>query len=194
MPSESAISVSVIEHRSSTWYQSVLLRASRDTSRPTMMPTLPRPTAATRSVNPSRPLVQAADLLFGPAQRGRVLAQLVLQRQRLGVLLGLGEGGLADVDDRVPAPVTSGDLSASRPGRPARALTHRRTRPRRGRPGRPARSSPRAGPAPAAGPARAACSSGLARSAHLRPGQAGGIALPSNHACRFTPPEVVARS
>ena len=61
MPSASAISVSVTEHRSSTWYQSVLLRASRDTSRPTMMPTLPRPTAATRSVNPSRPLVLAAD-------------------------------------------------------------------------------------------------------------------------------------
>ena len=61
MPSASAISVSVTEHKSSTWYQSVLLRASRDTSRPTMMPTLPRPTAATRSVNPSRPLVVAAD-------------------------------------------------------------------------------------------------------------------------------------
>ena len=61
MPSAPAISVSVTEQTSSTWYQSVLLRASRDTSRPTMMPTLPRPTAATRLVNPSPPLVLAAD-------------------------------------------------------------------------------------------------------------------------------------
>ena len=45
-----------------------------------------------------------------------------------------------------------------------------------------------------AGPAPAACSSGLPRSAHPGPGQAGGTALPSVHACRFTPPEVVARS
>jgi len=55
------LDANLVTGRSSTWYQSVLLRARRDTSRPTMMPALPRPTAATRSVKPSRPAVLAAD-------------------------------------------------------------------------------------------------------------------------------------
>ena len=64
-------------------------------------------------------LIDHGDLLLAPAQLGRVPPQLVLQGQRLGVLLGLGQGGLADVDDRVPPPVRGGDLPVPRRRAPA---------------------------------------------------------------------------
>ncbi len=57
MPSESAISVSVSAHRSSSWYQSALRRASRETSIPSTIPTRPSPTSATSPWKPSRPSV-----------------------------------------------------------------------------------------------------------------------------------------
>jgi hypothetical protein len=60
-PSASAINVSVSAHRSSSWYQSVLLRASRDASIPSTMPTLPSPTSATSSRNPVRALAEAPE-------------------------------------------------------------------------------------------------------------------------------------
>ncbi len=62
----------------------------------------PQPPAGTGR-RPGQVLIDHADLLLAPAQLGRMPPQLVLQRQRLGILLGLGQGGLADIDDRVPA-------------------------------------------------------------------------------------------
>ena len=49
------------------------------------------------------------------------LGQVVLAGRGLGVVLHLGEGGLADVDDRGPRQVRGGDLIAHRrpPSRPA---------------------------------------------------------------------------
>ena len=61
MPSASAISVSVIPARSSSRYQSALLRASRETSSARTIPTCPRPTWAASSANPERPVALAPD-------------------------------------------------------------------------------------------------------------------------------------
>src|SRR6478752_5004278 len=61
MPSASAISVSVIPAKSSSRYQSALLRASRDTSSAKTIPTSPSPTCAASSANPDRPVALAAE-------------------------------------------------------------------------------------------------------------------------------------
>src|SRR6478752_1491526 len=61
MPSASAISVSVIPAKSSSRYQSALLRASRDTSSAKTIPTCPSPTCAASSANPARPAALAPD-------------------------------------------------------------------------------------------------------------------------------------
>jgi hypothetical protein len=117
--------------------------------------------------------------MLAPAQLSRVPPQLVLQRQRLGILLGLRESGLPDIDDRVPVPVSSRNLPAARSGQP---LTHGRSLPHPARPLRPTRSSPPAVPAPAAGPALAASPSRPLCPAHPDPGQAGSKELSSMHA------------
>ena len=59
MPSVSAISVSLIPARSSSRYQSALLRASREHSSDSTMPTFPSPTWAASSANPERPAALA---------------------------------------------------------------------------------------------------------------------------------------
>jgi hypothetical protein len=55
----SAISVSVIPAKSSSRYQSALLRASREHSSDNTMPTWPSPTCAANSANPDRPATLA---------------------------------------------------------------------------------------------------------------------------------------
>src|ERR1035438_1372447 len=54
MPSLSPISVSVMPHRSSRRYQSALLRARRETSRPSTIPIWPKATSAVMRANPER--------------------------------------------------------------------------------------------------------------------------------------------
>src|SRR6516165_123249 len=61
MPSESAISVPVSAHRSSSWCQSAEERASREVSSARISPTCPSPTSATNSLNPKRPSVDAPE-------------------------------------------------------------------------------------------------------------------------------------
>src|SRR5215472_1896006 len=60
-PSLSPIKVSVMTHRSSKRYQSALLRASRETSSPRMIPTRPRATSEAIRVNPPRLATLAPD-------------------------------------------------------------------------------------------------------------------------------------
>ena len=61
MPSASPISVSVIPARSSSRYQSLLLRASRETSSDSTIPTSPSPTREASSANPDRPAADAPE-------------------------------------------------------------------------------------------------------------------------------------
>jgi hypothetical protein len=61
MPSASAISVSVIPARSSSRYQSELLRASREHSSDSTIPTRPSPTSAASLANPLRPAAEAPE-------------------------------------------------------------------------------------------------------------------------------------
>ena len=61
MPSVSAISVSVMPARSSSRYQSELLRANRETSSAKTIPTAPSPTCAASSANPDRPVTLAPE-------------------------------------------------------------------------------------------------------------------------------------
>ena len=60
-PSSSQIRVSVRAQISSSRCQSALLRASRDTSRPSTIPARPMPTSATRRWKPSRSAAEAPD-------------------------------------------------------------------------------------------------------------------------------------
>ena len=60
-PSSSQISVPDMAQISSSRCQSALLRASRDTSRPSTIPARPMPTSATRRWNPSRSAAEAPD-------------------------------------------------------------------------------------------------------------------------------------
>ncbi|MGC2008869.1 MAG: hypothetical protein WA689_29320, partial [Trebonia sp.] len=53
--------MSVIPARSSSRYQSALLRASRETSRDSTIPTCPMATWAVSSANPVRPAAEAPD-------------------------------------------------------------------------------------------------------------------------------------
>src|SRR5688500_16767139 len=62
MPSASPISVRFTAHRSSSPYQSRLLRARRDTSRPKTMPARPSATSATRRSKPVRSTLPLADV------------------------------------------------------------------------------------------------------------------------------------
>ena len=69
----------------------------------------------------SQVAVDDPDRAGGPAQLPGAGGQVVLAGRGLGVALHLGEGGLADVDDRGPRQVRGGDLIAHRrpPSRPA---------------------------------------------------------------------------
>ncbi len=58
--------------------------------------------------------VDDPDRASGPAQLPGAGGQVVLAGRGLGVVLDLGEGGLADVDDRGPRQVRGGDLIAHR--------------------------------------------------------------------------------
>src|SRR5215213_8906075 len=55
-------------------------------------------------------VVDDEDAGWGPAQLDRTLPELVLKGGRLAVLDDLPRGGLADVDDREPVPVSVLDL------------------------------------------------------------------------------------
>jgi hypothetical protein len=61
MPSASAIRVSVIPASSKSRYQSALLRASREHSRDSTIPTWPMPTWAASCANPDRPAAEAPE-------------------------------------------------------------------------------------------------------------------------------------
>ena len=61
MPSAPAIKVPVIPARSSSRYQPALLRASRETSSDSTIPTCPRPTWAASCANPDRPAADAPE-------------------------------------------------------------------------------------------------------------------------------------
>ena len=67
MPSASAISVSVIPARSRSRYQSLLLRASRETSSDSTIPTSPSPTREASSANPDRPAAEAPEIPRSPS-------------------------------------------------------------------------------------------------------------------------------
>jgi hypothetical protein len=87
-----------------------LLRASRDTSMPNTIPTLPRPTSATNSLNPVRPAVCAGAAQIGvdhhhlmgrPTQHHRPLTQLVLAGKGFGVMNHLRRRRLAHIHIRI---------------------------------------------------------------------------------------------
>src|SRR5215472_12370904 len=95
--------------RSNKRYQSALLRATRETSRPNTMPTWPSATSAVMRVNPERSANPEPDktqvfvdddhLLFGPTEFLRFLTQSILAHRGFAVVFDLGRGGLANVDE-----------------------------------------------------------------------------------------------
>src|SRR5215471_9000401 len=135
MPSPSAISVPVTPHRSRSWYQSELLRASLLASKPMTGPAerdlgdqLLEPLPAGRiGAGQAQVGVHDPDPLPVPSQRDRPPGQLILAFEAFGVGPRLGQRALPDVDQAQP--------------RPGRARTWRSSWP--------------AVPAPAPGPARA---------------------------------------
>src|SRR5712691_11052434 len=98
--------VFVSPQRSRSWYQSRLLRASRETSRPMTAPTCPRLTSATSRWKPGRGggsrfpeiVVDHDDLT--PAQAAGVVLQVVLAAPTLVMVTDLGQRRLTDVDER----------------------------------------------------------------------------------------------
>src|SRR6516165_4180970 len=109
MPSLSPTSVSVMLQRSNRRYQSALLRATRETSRPNTMPTWARATSAVMRANPERsanpepdtPKVFVNDdhLFFGPTQLAGFLDQSILASGGFAVVLDLRRARLANVDE-----------------------------------------------------------------------------------------------
>src|SRR6516164_9646149 len=102
------MSVSVRPQRSSRRYQSALLRARRDTSRPSTIPTCPSATSAVRRAKPLRSTTAGArqaevfveydGLLCRPAKRGCLGDQGILALHRFAIVLDLSGGGLAKID------------------------------------------------------------------------------------------------
>src|SRR5207247_2312257 len=107
MPSASPMSVSVVPQRSSSRYQSALLRASRETSNPSMMPTWPRRdfgshvseagTLGQPGARDAEILVENFNLLVLPAQLNGTIGELVLALSRFSIVFDLCRGGLTDV-------------------------------------------------------------------------------------------------
>src|SRR6266566_2773206 len=108
MPSLSPTRVSVMLQRSNRRYQSALLRATRETSSASTMPTWPSATSAAMRANPERsanpepdtPRSSSMDghLLLGPTEFPCFLDQSMLARGGLAVVLDLIGRGLANVD------------------------------------------------------------------------------------------------
>src|SRR5271165_1606833 len=109
MPSLSPTSVSVMLQRSNRRYQSALLRAIRETSRPNTMPAWPSATSAVMRANPERSANPEPDTprsssmtitcSLAPTQVLGLLEQRILARRGLAVVLDLSRGGLANVDE-----------------------------------------------------------------------------------------------
>ena len=127
MPSVSAISVSVIPARSSSRYQSALLRANRDTSSANTIPDLAepdlrRPARRTRTGPVTlAPETPRSSSITRTAARGQPSStaprdQVVLAGGGLAVAADLGHGGLAHIHHRGATQMRGGDLG----------LTHRR--------------------------------------------------------------------
>ena len=121
--------MSVSAHRSSSWYQSALRRASRETSiaehdpDPAETDIGDQQLEAVATLRARARATQVAvdhDHLAGiPAERDRALSQLVLAFQALGVALDLRERALAHIHDRAPTPVRIGDLARDHSSRAA---------------------------------------------------------------------------
>src|SRR5262252_7364381 len=109
MPSLSPTRVSVMLQRSNKRYQSALLRATRETSRPNTMPTWPSATSAVIRANPERsanpepdkPRSSSMTITCSLAQPSSwcFLTQSILAHRGLAVVFDLGRGGLANVDE-----------------------------------------------------------------------------------------------
>src|SRR5580693_8161583 len=94
-------------------YQSALLRANLDTSRPNTRPTCPRATSAVSRAKPDRQtevLVDDDNPIGRPPKLTGLMRQGVLSIGRLAVVLNLGGAGLAQIDDGHAGKMTGGDL------------------------------------------------------------------------------------
>jgi len=132
-PSSSQISVLESAQISSSRCQSALLRARSETSRPSTIPALPRPTSATRrwkalTVGGARAGLSLVgvdhdDPLGRPAELNGALAQRVLTLAGLGVVVHLPQRRLAYIQERGPGQMLGADL------RRGRARAHRHSPP-----------------------------------------------------------------
>src|SRR5215469_14153183 len=106
MPSPSPTRVSVTPHRSNKRYQSALLRAKRETSRPSTIPARPIATSVVRCAKPERsthpepdrPRSSSMTITCSLAQLADFFHQIILPSGGLAVVGDLCGAGLTNID------------------------------------------------------------------------------------------------